>query len=294
MSRKNIVFMLSVVMLFFLWSSMYTAISLALQDFSPKGLALFRLLIASTLLFILSFKYKVRFPDKKDLPIIICCGVFGICVYNIVIMYGQKSTSVALSSLFLNTYPIFVSIFSFLIFKEYINVFKWMGIIVCFSGLIIASGCSGISANSSIMLFVFGAIILSLYDLEQKELMKKYTPFELTCYFFWAGTLALLSFSDSLINDFKIVKVNSLLSAVYLGVFPSIIASLLWAKMILKYSVSVMSCCCYISPIFAMLSAFLFLGQIPGESSIIGTAVVLSGLLIIHFSEKTNLRISPA
>ncbi len=289
--QKKLFFVLSVAFLFFLWSSSYTAIVVALEDFSPKGLALFRFLVASVLLFFISLVKKVRLPDIKDLPLILICGVMGISLYNLMLIYGQKTTPVAISSLLICTYPIFVSIFSFFLFKEFINTFKWAGIAICFGGMAIASGAGneGVSFSGSAILFLLAAIILSLYDLEQKQLMKKYTPFELTCYFVWGGTLALMVFVDSLISDIRAVNVNSLLTGIYLGAFPGVAAYLLWAKMILKYSVSAMSCCCYVSPIFTMLIGFLFLNQVPDQSAITGTVVILSGLFLIQFSNSINL-----
>ncbi|HSA06821.1 MAG TPA: EamA family transporter [Candidatus Gastranaerophilales bacterium] len=288
MCKKRLIFALSMLFLFFLWSTSYTAVVIALKDFSPSGLALFRFLIASAILFALSFIYKVRLPDKKDLLLISVCGVLGISVYNIIMFSGQKAIPVALSSLLLNTYPIFVSIFSLLIFKEFINTFKWIGIIVCFVGIIIASG-GNFTFNNSVILILTAAIILSLFDLEQRVLMKKYRPFELTCYFVWAGTLALCIFLPALIKDLATVKSNSLITAVYLGAFPSVAASVLWAKLIFKYSVSSLACYCYISPIFTAIVAFLFLNQMPGQSVITGAIVVISGLFIIHFSKSINL-----
>ncbi|NLF83788.1 MAG: EamA family transporter [Candidatus Gastranaerophilales bacterium] len=292
MSGKNIIFVLSIILLFFLWSSTYTAIILALDDFSAEGLALFRLLVASSLLFALSFRYKVRLPDKEDIPAIVVCGIFGICVYNLILLNGQKTMPVALCSLLLNTYPIFVAIFSFLLFKEFINPIKWIGIMVCFAGMIIASGEteSGFLVNGSVILFVIAAIIQSMYDLKQKDLMKKYTPFELTCYFMWVGAAALLVYAPALLKDLHTVKASSLVPAVYLGAFPGVVSALLWAKLILKYSVSTMSCCCYVSPIFAALLAFIALGQIPSISTLEGIPVVISGLLLIHYSSKIRLR----
>lgn len=291
MCKGKLLLVLSLSCLFFLWSSTYTAVSMALNSFSPEGLALFRFLVASGVLFIISKLKKVRIPEKKDWPLIIVCGVIGVSFYNIILIYGQKTSTVALSSLLLNTYPIFVALFSFLMFKEIVNIFKWIGIIVCFLGMFIVSGGGtlGFNYNSSVLLLLLAAAIVSLFDLEQKQLMKKYTPFELTCYFIWIGTFFLTIFSGALLKDLSVINFKSLLPAIYLGAFPSVLASLIWAKLIVKYSVTLLSCCCYITPFFAMVIAFFVLHQVPGVSIIFGSLIVISGLFIITFSERLKL-----
>jgi len=288
MCRGKLFLVLSLVCLFFLWSSTYTAVLMALNGFSPEGLALLRFLIASVVLFAISRWKKVRMPDKKDWPLIIFCGVIGVSFYNLILLYGQKASTVAISSILLNTYPIFVAIFSFLIFKESVSLFRWVGIVVCFIGMVVISGGNilNFSFGSNIFLLLFAAAIVSLFDLEQKQLMKKYTPFELTCYFIWTGTLFLLVFCGSLVQDLTMITTNSLLPAIYLGAFPSVMASLIWAKLIVKYSITLLSCCCYITPFFAMLIAFIFLHQIPTITVALGSLIVVSGLFVINFAER--------
>lgn len=288
MCKGKTFLVLSLSCLFFLWSSTYTAVSMALNSFSPEGLALFRFLVASGVLFMISRWKKVRIPDKKDLPVILLCGIIGVTVYNLILMYGQKTASVALSSLLLNTYPIFVALFSFLIFREIMSIFKWIGIILCFAGMAVVS-CGenlGFTFNSSVILLLIAAAIVSLFDLEQKQLMKKYKPFELTCYFIWIGTMFLSIFSGSLKQDLASVSMDSLVPAIYLGAFPSVLASLIWGKLIVKYSITALSCCCYITPFFAMLIAFIFLNQVPKISVVLGGVIVVSGLLVINFSDR--------
>lgn len=292
MSKNNLILIGSIFLLFLLWSSSYTAVFIALKEFSPEGLALFRFLISSIVLFLLSLRFKVRMPDKKDLPLILTCGALGVCVGSIILFHGQKSTPVAVASILINTYPIFVAIFSFLIFKELFNVVKLAGIVICFIGIFIVSGgtMTHFAIKGSMFLIILSAIIISLYDLEQKKLMKKYSPFELTCYFVWSGTLFLLLFSKSLLHDLSYVQLSSILSAVYLAVFQSIVAAIVWGKLILKYSVTSLACCCYVTPFFAMGIAFLFLHQMPTASAIYGSIFVISGLLISNFSKYLNFK----
>lgn len=294
MRKEKLFFVSSLLCLFFLWSSSYTALALALESFSPGGLALFRFMVASFVLILLSFRYKVHLPEKKDLPLILISGVFGLSFYHIILVYGQKTTSVALSSILLNTYPIFVAVFSFFMFKEFINSLKWIGMIICFIGMIVVSGGGDLNLafRGSSLLFLLGAAIISLYDIEQKQLMKKYSPFELTCYFIWGGTILLMVFSGSLLRDLEIVRFNSIIPAVYLGAFSTVFAPLLWAKLILKYSVSSLACCCYVTPFFAMVLAFLFLHQVPEKSAILGSIIVILGLLIINGSKSFNLKLN--
>ncbi len=289
-NKNNLFAVFNVLFILFVWSFTFTEITIALQEFSPGGLALFRFSIASIVLVLLSFKQKIRIPSKTDIPILILSGFIGITIYHLLIMYGQIHCTAGVASLLISTYPIFLAIFSSFIYKELINVNKWIGILMCFLGISLVSlgENNGILIGSSTLLLLCAAIVLSLFDLNQKNLMKKYTPFELTCYFIWSGTLFLFIFTPDLIREFQLASIKSIFAGFYLGIFPSAIVYVLWAKLLSKFSASTLSLVCYISPFFAMLVAFLSINQVPSSLAMYGSLVVFLGIVFMTFAHKLS------
>ncbi len=290
-NKDNLFAVFNVLFILFVWSFTFTEITIALQEFSPGGLALFRFGVASIILILLSFRKKLRIPKKNDIPILILSGFVGITIYHLLLMYGQQHCTAGVASLLLNTYPIFIAIFSSFIYKELINVYKWIGISICFLGIILVSlgENNGIIFGSSTILLLCAAIVVSLFDLNQKQLMKKYTPFELTCYFVWSGTLFLLVFTPGFIKEFQAASVNSIFAGFYLGIFPSAIVYILWAKLLSKFSASTLSTVCYVSPFLAMLVAFISIKQIPSSLAMYGSLVVFSGIIFMTYAHKLSM-----
>jgi len=62
----------------FFWSSAFAGIRAALSDYSPKYLVPFRFSVASIVLAGYAALTRMRFPDKRDLPVILLIGFLGI------------------------------------------------------------------------------------------------------------------------------------------------------------------------------------------------------------------------
>ena len=60
-----------------IWGSAFPAIRMGLSSYTPEHLTLLRLLIASFILLLFSFIYKLRIPDLKDIPAIFIFGALG-------------------------------------------------------------------------------------------------------------------------------------------------------------------------------------------------------------------------
>ena len=69
MHNKNGIYALYVLTLTILiWGTAFPAIRMGLESYTPEHLTLLRLLIASFILLLFSFIYKLRLPDLKDIP----------------------------------------------------------------------------------------------------------------------------------------------------------------------------------------------------------------------------------
>lgn len=276
------------------WSSSYTVIQFALSDFKPESLALMRFLVASSFLLMYGLFAKVKLPEKKDIPIILACGLIGISLYNIAVNIGRTTVTAGSTSLLLNCYPIFVALLSACCLKEYITKSKWTGFLISFAGVIFISlgESNGFKLTSGILLILFAAVANSLYDVIQKQLLGKYSPLELTSYFIWSGTFFLLLFSGMLVHDLKSASVSSVLAVVYLGIFPSAIGYLLWSRFLSKSPANIAASILFILPVLSIVIAFIFLKEIPAATSIIGGIIMLFGVFIINFYDQLKLQFS--
>ena len=92
MHNKNGIYALYVLTLLqFLYGELlFQRIRMGLESYTPEHLTLLRLLIASFILLLFSFIYKLRLPDLKDIPAIFIFGALGFTIYHIALNYGEK------------------------------------------------------------------------------------------------------------------------------------------------------------------------------------------------------------
>lgn len=275
------------------WSSGFAGIRASLLGgFEPFNLVLFRFLIASIIFLIYAILTRKNFnlPKKRDLPQIIALGIVGITFYHTGVTFGQQTVEAGTAGMIVGSAPIFTTIIAAIFLRERIEWFAWLGLIVGFSGImLITVGSSGAFVMSKGMVYVILATIsTSFFFVFQKQLFTKYHPIELTAYFTWAGTIPLLIFLPSLINNFSSVTVEANWAAIYVGVVPAALCYATWAIALSMGDVSKVTGMMYLEPVFAIIIAWIWLHEFPSPLSIVGGAIAVSSVAIVNLISRSR------
>jgi drug/metabolite transporter (DMT)-like permease len=280
----------SIALTILFWASAFVAIRSALDSYRPHSLALLRFLVASLVLGIYALiKRKLHRPSKKDLPFYLITGFIGITVYHVTLNIGELSVSAGTTSFIISSIPVFTAIFSYLLFREKLSLFGWIGILISFIGIAIIATAEGEPQgfNAGALFVLLAAISGCLYLIYQKQLLKKYSVIETVAYSVWIGTLFMLIFSRSLIRDMQKASLQNTLEVIYLGVFPAALAYFLWGYALSKIkTASKISTFLYLSPILTMIIAWIWMGEIPPIMAIFGGMITLGGVIMTNTFEK--------
>jgi len=272
-----------------LWASSFAAIRAGLESFSPPSLVLFRFLVASASLLVwVLLKSSIRLPRRADLPLIVIGGFIGITVYHLSLAFGEVTVTAASASFIIGAVPIFTAILAVFSLKEKLSLRQWLGIGLSFSGIgLIALGERGrLEFEAGALIILLAAACTSVYFIIQKKLLKFYTPLEVTCYAFWAGTALLLLFIPGLIEELPRADAGPALAVVYLGLFPAALAYLIWNYVFSRISASVATSFMYLNPILATVIAWLWLGEVPAALAGLGGLLALGGVIITSRSVR--------
>jgi drug/metabolite transporter (DMT)-like permease len=267
-----------------LWASAFVGIRAALQSYSPQSIALFRYLIASVVMIVYALFTRMPLPKKHDLPLIALLGFLGFAVYNVALNAGENEIPAGTASFIISFDPIFMALLAFLIQKEHLTKWGWGGILLSFGGVALISFTqgSGLALTSAALLVLLAAFSKSLYSIGQRRLLKTYGPLQFVTYAIWAGTLFLLVFTPGLLSDLRQSDLRPTLAVIYMGIFPGALGYLAWSTVLSRLPSSVAASFLYLVPLFTILIAWVWLGELPHITSLFGGLLILAGTIIVN------------
>ncbi|MEK4838170.1 DMT family transporter [Bacillus sp. FSL L8-0152] len=267
-----------------IWGTAFPAIRLGLESYTPEHLTLLRLLIASFILLLFSFIYKLRLPDLKDIPAIFIFGALGFTIYHIALNYGEKTVNAGSASLIISVTPIVTAILASVFLNEKMKLNGWIGGVMSFAGIALISFSQGdaIQLNSGGLFILLAAISESLFFVFQTSSLKKdgFLPF--TIYTILSSTVCMLIFLPGVYQEILVAPLEVNLSVIYLGVFPTVLPYIALAYIISRAGASEATSSLYLTPITACFIAWIWLGEVPTLVSIIGGGITILGIVIAH------------
>lgn len=268
-----------------IWASTFINIKYTLQQVQPNTLAFLRFFIASIILVILSkIKGQPRIA-KKDWLWSALSGLTGVTLYNFLQNQGLRYAGAIDSAILASLAPVFMALLAVLFLKERITTKQVMGIIIAFFGTVLVTTNGSLDffrVNTLRMwgdfLILLTGLIWALYNLSLKKLLSKYSAFSVLTSSTIFGTIfllptLLLESPGSLIN----VDLWGWLNVIYLGLFASALAYLLWNTALTKVSTIAAGAYLYLLPVFTAVIAFFFLKEVPGYITICGGVLTLIG-----------------
>lgn len=273
-----------------LWGSAFPMIKIALNDFSAESLSAFRLILATIILLPFVIIKKLPTPELRDIPVIFILGFCGFVIYHTALNFGETLISAGISGILVSTTPIFSSALAYIFLKEHFSKWNWLSSLVAFIGISTIS----ISKDDYTTINVLGVFIIllasfseSLYFTFQKKYIEKYGFIAFTLYTIMASSPFMLIFIPEIINDIHGATFTSIVSVLYLAIFPTIIPYVLLAYIVKSVGVSDATMSLYLTPIVSLLLSYLLLDELPTTLAIIGGIITLLGVSLSNFFQNT-------
>ncbi len=273
-----------------LWASAFAAIRVGLKGYGPGQLALLRFLVASIVLLAYALFARLPLPSAQDLPMLLVLGFLGFFAYHVGLNAGERVVPAGPASFIISAVPVFSTLLAVIFLRERLTAWGWMGVVISFGGVaLIALGSgTGFRFEPAALLIVVAAVAESIYFVLQKPYLARYTGLQLTTYTIWTGTVCMLGFLPGLIRQVPAAPPEATLSVVYLGIFPAAIGYVLWSYALSKADVSRVTSTLNLSPVLALLIAFIWLAEVPTVWSLIGGLVTVGGVIVLNTVGKSK------
>jgi drug/metabolite transporter (DMT)-like permease len=248
-----------------------------------------RFIVASLLIFLIMKVKKIKLSaDKTSWYLYLFITIFAYSLPFGLVYWGEQYIPSGLTSIIFGAYPFFAAIFShFALADEKTGREKIIGMVLGLSGLAVIFS-ENLSLGYNINLLAISAIFLSsLVQAIVAVGIKKYGqnlhPLSMNLVPMFISGIILLIFGAAFEDTEKVVfNITSISSILFLAVFGSVIAFTSYFWLLKRTSVVILSMTSFITPVFAVIAGWLFIGEKLSGRHLAGSLLVLLGILFAN------------
>ncbi|WP_127795268.1 DMT family transporter [Agromyces sp. LHK192] len=263
-----------------LWASAFIAIRGIGDALSPGALALARQAVGAIVLAGYALWRRPPFPRGRGLVLVIVYGLLWFAGYTLALNLAERHLDAGTTAMLVNIAPLLVAVVAGVVLKEGFPRPLMVGIGVAFTGVVlIASG--GVGPHSEPIGIALGLIAAALYAsgvLVQKVALRTTDALGATWVGCAAGAVALLPFLPQLVGELPDAPPAAVAGAVYLGIFPTAVAFVLWAYVLQRSTAGATASATLAVPAIVVLMSWLLLGELPTMLGLIGGVLCVAGV----------------
>jgi DME family drug/metabolite transporter len=259
---------------------------IGIYGLSPLSLAFFRAAFSA---FFLLVGLSVWRPgwlrvERRDLPLLIGFGLFGIAAFFFVYVNAVDRAGVAVASVLLYTAPAWVTLISWRFLGERIGRRQWMALALAFAGCALVAGIydlNQVRLNGLGVLFgLASGLTYALYSVFVKAGVRKLSPWTVQVYGMVVGAVVLLLVQDlnAVAQALRSPVVVAWLAAIAL--IPSLGSGLAFATGLRLVPVSSASVVANVEPMVATLLAYFIFDEVMTPWQMLGGALIIAGAII--------------
>ena len=272
-----------------LWAANFVISKIALREMPAVLTAGLRTTLAG--LFILPI-YVVSHRNgsqsawsRRDIPILIFLGVFGVALNQLFFVLGIGRTSVAHAAIVIGLTPVMVLLIAAAMGQERLQAVKLIGMLIALGGVLVLQMTAGNGSGATLLgdLYIFlAALAFAVFTVSGKRVSSKFGSVTVNTFAYVGGGLMLLPVTiwDGAGFDFAAVSSAAWMSLIYMAVFPSVVCYLIYYYALMHIPASRVSAFSYLQPLLATLLAIPVLGERLNASLVVGGALVLLGVYL--------------
>ncbi|MCC3767430.1 DMT family transporter [Streptomyces sp. UNOC14_S4] len=265
-----------------LWGSAFTAIHIALPDYSPTSIALLRIAITVVLLLPCLLLKRIGPLRRADALRMAAFGLTGMTAYQVLLCAGEQSVDAGTAAMLIAASPVFTTILgmAFLGDRPGRQGLAGLGIALCGALMVAVTSGSGSGSLLGALLVLLAAAAQATSFALQKPLLKKYSGAECVFYGSLFGLLPLLVTAPGAVGQVAAADGHRTLAVLWLGLGCTAMAFWTWSRTLRATTASTASLVLYAVPVAALGLDMVLLGNVPSASAMLGGVLVLAGVAV--------------
>ena len=277
-----------------IWASAFFNIKIATYSYGPVSIAFFRIFFGAIPVIFLCLYKKIKIEAfTKDWFWFASIGVINLVIPFFLIAYGVQKVQSNLAAILMASTPLSATILAHFFTKyEKINFTKVIGVLIGFFGIIVLFSDNILIDNENFfyaLMILLGSTFYVIGGLLTLKISKKRNENVTASILIW-GTIVVFPIAMLLEQPWNFnLRLDSTISLIYLGIFPTGVAWLLRFHILKKNGLVFQAQVAYLIPIFGVILGFIFLNELITSKVIVSLLLVILGIYLVKKSNKITV-----
>jgi O-acetylserine/cysteine efflux transporter len=275
-----------------IWGVNFVAIETGLEHFPP--------LLFNALRFTLAAFPALLFAGRPQVPWrwIVATGlILGVVKFTLLFAGMAAGMPAGLSSLVLQSQPIFTVLFAALLLRERPRRVQILGLSVAMAGIVVVA--TGMSAGIGAFLLIIGAA--AAWGLSN-IVTRKASPPDTLRFMIWVSAVAcgplialslLVDGPSADLSALRAIDAEAVLAVLYVALVSTLAGFAAWGFLLRRYGAATVAPFSMLVPFFGVASAALLLGERIEPIDVLGGLLVVGGILL-GLTRQSSKRTAPS
>ncbi|HEX2866008.1 MAG TPA: DMT family transporter [Ignavibacteriales bacterium] len=275
------------------WGASFAATKIALAEANPSQIVFTRLILGIIFLaFVVLLKdrnFAVPGRVLKSIVLLALIASFHLWIQ----VTGLQYTTAANTGWIVGLTPVFMAVTGVIFFHESMTIIRIGGILISLSGLVLLISKGdftnvGLISNKGDFLVLASSFTWSIYSALNKKISLHFSPI-LTIFYLFSFMALILSPFTVTPGYFALLthmSINAWMAIIFLGLFCSGIAYVLWAQSLKEMEATSVGVFLYIEPFVTVFTAWMILQEHITILTILSGLIITLGVFFVNWKPK--------
>lgn len=275
-----------------IWAVNFPVAKLGLNAIEPLAFNALRFPLAALVVFAaLRSRGALPMPQPRDRLRIIMLGLLGNLIYQQFFIFGLDRTRAGTASILLAGTPIITALLSAAVGHERVGWRAWVGACATVGGmaLVVGGGVErGAGSLTGELLLISSSFAWAGYTVGSRSLIERYGTVPVTAWTLSVGATSILLVGLPAVfrTDLGALPPGAWLAVLYSGALSIGVAYLIWYYGVRHLGNTRTSVYSNLVPVFALLVAWLWLGEVPLPFQVLGASIIIGGVMLVQTKRR--------